>query len=283
MSAQARDFVGPQGVELRRADADPVSHAISISDGQTIAMVRSALETKRLRLAFQPVVAARRPDQPIFHEGLIRVLDPNDRVIPARDFIGAVETQDLGRLIDCAALEMGLGTLLRNPSARLSVNMSARSIGYPRWTATLRRGLKAAPDLGQRLILEMNEASVNLVPELVAEFMAGLQPSGVTFALDGFGAGFTALRHFRDFCFDIVKIDGQFTRGIAADPDNQMLLRGIVLLARHFDILTVAEAVETQSETDMLGKLGIDALQGYHLGAPSIRPDFLRKGQRRSA
>jgi EAL domain-containing protein (putative c-di-GMP-specific phosphodiesterase class I) len=283
MAVAQTDFAGPQGAELRAADRDPFSAAISIQDGQTIQMVRAALETRRLRLAYQPVVLARQPDQPLFHEGLIRVLDPTGRVIPARDFIAAVETLDIGRLIDCAALELGLGVLLRHPQVRLSINMSARSIGYPRWVQTLKRGLKAGPTVGERLILEINEASLNLVPELVAEFMEELQPAGVTFAVDGFGAGMTAMRHFRDFYFDILKIDGQFIRGITGNPDNQMLVRGMVLLARHFDLMTVAESVESQAEADMLRRLGVDALQGYHTGAPSVRPDFLDKARRNSA
>lgn len=275
--------IGLKGRETGIEDADPVSFAISQADQQTIAMVRTALETKRLALAFQPVVVAKSPDRVVFHEGLIRVLDPSGRIIPARDFMGAVEQQDIGRLIDCAALELGLGVLLRHKDLRLSLNMSARSIGYPRWMRTLQSGLKASPTVGERLILEMAESSVNLVPELVAEFMRGLQQHGVTFALDGFGAGLTSMKHFRDFYFDILKIDGQFSRGLNANPDNQMLLRGMILLARHFDMMTVAEAVETPAEAEALRAMGIDAMQGYLIGAPTVRPAFLQAAARKSA
>jgi EAL domain-containing protein (putative c-di-GMP-specific phosphodiesterase class I) len=274
---------GPKGVELGAIDADPVSFAVSQADQQTISMVRTALETKRLALAFQPIVLAKSPDRIAFHEGLIRVLDPSGRIIPARDFMGAVEGQDIGRLIDCAALELGLGVLLRHPDLRLSLNMSARSIGYPRWVKTLERGLKASPKVGERLILEMAESSVNLVPELVSEFMKGLQQHGVTFALDGFGAGLTAMKYFRDFYFDILKIDGQFSRGLNTHPDNQMLLRGITMFARHFDMMTVAEAVETPAEAEALRATGVDAMQGYLIGAPTVRPAFLQPAARKSA
>ena len=272
-----------RNVDTQMPDADPVSFAVSQADQQTIFMVRTALETKRLALAFQPVVLARAPQQVAFYEGLIRVLDPSGRIIPARDFMGAVEQQDIGRLIDCAALELGLGVLLRHKDLRLSLNMSARSIGYPRWVSTLQCGLKASPTVAERLILEMAEGSVNLVPELVAEFMRGLQPHGVTFALDGFAAGLTALKQFRDSYFDIVKIDGQFSRNLQSNPDNQMLMRAMVLLAKHFDMLTVAEAVETPEEAQALTKIGVDAMQGYLIGAPTIRPAFLQSRAQKSA
>ncbi len=257
------------------AAGDPVSVAVALNDAQTIAMVRTALETKRLALAFQPIVQCREPDRILFYEGLIRVLDPSGRVIPAREFVGAVEQQDLGRLIDCAALELGLGALLRYPDLRLSLNMSARSVGYPRWMQTLHRGLRAGPTVGRRLTLEIAESSVNLLPEIVAEFMGTLDASGVVFAIDGFGAGLTSMRQFRDFPFDMLKIDGQFSRGIDANPDNQHLLRGIAQFAAHFGMLTVAEAVETPAEAALLQKLGVDAMQGYLIGAPTVRPAFI--------
>jgi EAL domain-containing protein (putative c-di-GMP-specific phosphodiesterase class I) len=283
MAMKHRQDFGPGGTEIRSGDGDPFSHAVALDDARTIATVRTAIETRSLRLAYQPIHASHMPDPPAFYEGLIRVLDPTGRVIPARDFINTVEQLDLGRLIDCAALELGLNALLKHPRLRLSINMSARSIGYPRWTAILRRGLRAGHTVGERLILEIAESSVNLVPELVAGFMESLQPEGVCFALDGFGAGLTALRHLRDFYFDILKIDGQFIRDIDQNPGNRMLVRSFVLMAQQFDLLTVAEAVETEAEFAALQTVGVDAMQGYLLGAPSVTPDFMRKEQRRSA
>ena len=104
------------------------------------------------RLAYQPVVLSGNTDRIGFYEGLMRVLDHSGRVIPARDFMPAVEAHEIGREIDCAALRMGLITLSQQPQIRLSINMSARSIGYPRWTKILRQGLKTFPRLGERLI-----------------------------------------------------------------------------------------------------------------------------------
>lgn len=264
-------------------DGDPLAYAIARNDDQTLAMVEAALRGKRLKLAFQPVVMAADPDRVAFHEGLIRVLDETGRIIPARDFMGAVETRELGRLIDCAALEMGMVALARNPELRLAINMSARSIGYPRWMKTLKRGLQANPTIGERLILEITESSAMLVPELVVSFMDDLQREGIAFALDDFGSGITAFRYFRDFFFDIVKIDGQFIRGIHRDADNQVLTQALATIGRHFDMFTVAEMVETVEEAEYLREIGIDCLQGYLFGAPTMKPAFDVSDRRKSA
>jgi len=210
-----------------------------------------------------------------FYEAFIRILDEQGRVIPARDFMGAVDRHELGRRIDCLSLELGLAALAKEHTLRLSVNMSARSIGYPQWLATLERGLRADPTVGERLILEITEGSAMLMPDLVTVFMADMQARGICFALDDFGAGYTAFRYLKDFYFDIIKIDGQFIRGIARDPDNQVLAAALVSIARHFDMFTVAESVETAEDARYLIDIGFDCLQGYYYGIPSTEAPWL--------
>ena len=148
---------------------------------------------------------------------------------------------ETGRLIDCLALDMALRTLARVPDLKLSINMSARSIGYGKWLDILGKALRNDSSLGKRLILEITETSAMLVPELVATFMADLSKRGISFALDDFGAGATSFRHLRDFRFDILKIDGEFVRGIESNPDNQVLIQALISIAEHFGMHEVAE------------------------------------------
>jgi EAL domain-containing protein (putative c-di-GMP-specific phosphodiesterase class I) len=253
--------------------ASPLDAAVTMRDRGTMAMVEQALSRGDVRLAFQPVVQSD-SGRPAFYEGLIRLIDDTGRVIPARDFIGAVEDKDIGRQIDCASLQLGLRALRTNPSLRLSINMSARSVGYPPWMNMLKKFTRQHPDAVQRLILEITESSVMMMPELVAIFMEDLQDKGVTFALDDFGAGYTAFRHLKTFCFDILKIDGQFSRGIDQDPDNQVLMEALLSLGRHFDMLVVAESVETGAESAWLRQLGVDCQQGYYFAVPAINPPW---------
>lgn len=261
-------------IDRQPGDESPLAAVIAARDRETMSMVRQAIQEKRMRLAFQPVVVGADPSRIAFYEGLMRVIDPTGRVIPARDFIDAVEADELGRQIDCVALEIGLTALARFPHVRLSINMSARSVGYPRWMKVLRRGLAADKTIGERLILEITESSAMLVPELVIAFMDDLQSQGVSFALDDFGAGNTAFRYFRDFFFDVIKIDGQFIRNIHADRDNQALTRALMSIGQHFDMLTVAESVEEVADAEWLQAAGIGCMQGYLFGAPTVRPDW---------
>ncbi|MFC7702938.1 EAL domain-containing protein [Plastorhodobacter daqingensis] len=256
-------------------DSSPLSFALAERDRETLTLVRRAVEARRVMLAFQPVVQARRPDRPAFYEGLARIMDSNGRVIPARDFIDVAETTELGRMIDCLALELGLETLAQQPGLRLSINMSARSIGYPRWLRTLEAGLAPDPTIAERLILEVTESSAMAVPDLVSVFIDDLHARGITFALDDFGAGYTAFRFFKEFFFDVLKIDGQFIRGIHANTDNQVLTKALISIARHFEMFTVAESVECAEDAAYLTSIGIDCMQGYYFGSPSLSPVWL--------
>jgi EAL domain-containing protein (putative c-di-GMP-specific phosphodiesterase class I) len=143
----------------------PLNYAISARDRSVIDMVDQAVRHKQVMLAYQ--------------------------------FITEIETMETGRVIDCLALEKGLRTLQEFPDLRLSVNMSARSIGYPRWNSILKRGLGEDPTVAERLILEITESSAMLVPDLVVGFMDDLQKKGISFALDDFGAGFTSFRYLK--------------------------------------------------------------------------------------
>jgi len=247
----------------------PLSVATDLRTRETLRMVRAALDERRAMLAFQPVVQARMTNRTAFYEGFIRILDEQGRVLPARDFMHAIETNETGRKVDCLSLELGLAALAGEPGLRLSVNMSARSIGYPAWLTTLERGLRTDPTIAERLILEITESSAMLMPDLVGVFMADMQSRGICFALDDFGSGYTAFRYLKEFYFDIIKIDGTFIRGISANPDNQVLAQALVSIARHFDMFTVAESVESAEDARYLVDIGMDCLQGYYFGVPS--------------
>ncbi|MFD1880169.1 EAL domain-containing protein [Paracoccus pacificus] len=254
--------------------SSPLDFAIDRQSRTTLDSVRSAIDRGDAFLAYQPVVQADRPQRPAFYEGLIRISDETGRMVPLRDFMPQAETTDLGREIDCLALGLGLRTLAEEPSMRLSINMSARSIGNPDWMSTLRQGIRRDERLAERLVLEITESSAMDMPDLTRNFMTELQARGVSFALDDFGAGYTSFRYLRDFNFDMIKIDGQFIREISEHPDNQVLTRALMAIAHHFDMFTVAESVETAEDAAYLINLGIDCLQGYYFGAPTIVPPW---------
>ncbi|MEM7295936.1 MAG: EAL domain-containing protein, partial [Pseudomonadota bacterium] len=153
---------------LRDGSADPLSHAVTMRRQSTLDMVNDALARKQAVLAYQPIVQAGNFGHVAFYEGLVCILDQTGRPIPAKDFMSEVEDTETGRKIDCLALELGLGALIADPALRLSINMSARSIGYSPWMKVLQDGVATNDTVAERLILEISEPSAMSMPEVVA-------------------------------------------------------------------------------------------------------------------
>ena len=51
-----------------------------------------------------------------------------------------------------------------------------------------------------------------------------------------------------------------------------MLVECLAGVARHFEMMTVAEQVETEADAAWLRQAGVDCLQGYLYGRPAARP-----------
>ena len=93
---------------------DPLHFAMASRDADVLNLVREALASKRAQLAFQPIVTAEPNGRIAFYEGLIRVMDPAGRVIPASHFMPVIEETDLGRQIDCVTLDLALRSYARS-------------------------------------------------------------------------------------------------------------------------------------------------------------------------
>lgn len=240
-----------------------------------IRTVASALAENRLTLAFQPVVSAKNPKIPAFHECLVRIRQRDGSILPAARFMKVAEASDIGRLVDRAVLRQAMDILKDTQRVRLSVNLSANGLGDQEWLNILKEACQDAPQCGEFLIVEITENAIfDLTPEKLA-FLGELRDLGCSIALDDFGAGHTSIGHLGKIRFDFLKIDGSYVRDVLTNQDNQFLIRSMVSIARHFDMVSVAEMVDSQEAADLLNDMGIDCLQGFEFGKPTLTPAWL--------
>jgi len=71
-----------------------------------------------------------------------------------------------------------------------------------------------------------------------------------------------------------IKLDGSLIGGICRSVSQQNFVRLMVDFAATFNVLLVAERIETAEERLLLASLGVDYLQGYYLGRPISEHDF---------
>ncbi|WP_022727637.1 putative bifunctional diguanylate cyclase/phosphodiesterase [Fodinicurvata sediminis] len=235
--------------------------------------VKNALTDGRLCLAYQPVVDAN-THAVRFHECLARLQDTEGNLIPAAQFIPAVEQLGLMRLLDLHVLNLVLSDLERHPTITLALNISGLTAGDHDWLRTLVQRLSGRPQVARRLIVEITETAALLDVEETAHFVAQVRDLGCRVALDDFGAGFSTFNHLKALTVDLVKIDRSFIRNISRSPENQLFLRNLLSLARAFKLETLAEGAEQAEEAAYLAREGLDMIQGYYFGMPEVAPNW---------
>lgn len=222
----------------------------------------------RVKMAFQGVINSRTNDVS-FYECLIRMVDQNGEVHSAGQFIEAVEKMGLTRLVDTFATKEAIRELKEFPVITLSVNVSNHTLTDPDWLKTVTYELRDYPDVARRLIVEITESVAMNDVNQTLRVVRTLQDLGCRVALDDFGAGQTAFTQLKDLSLDIVKIDKSFVREMDRE-ENKHFIRTLHSLASAMNLETVAEGAETELEADILSRDGIDHIQGFVHGLPSM-------------
>ncbi|MGE4612473.1 MAG: EAL domain-containing protein [Paracoccaceae bacterium] len=258
---------GPSKYITRNAD---ISAAQSSTLGKhETARVIAALKDGLVQINYQPVVRSRSNKFVAFYEGLARIVTPDGSIVAAGQFMPFIENTPLGTQLDRRILQMAIQQLTISPNVRLSINMSVLSMSDPSWLSVLEA---TDTDICERLIIEIIEGAAMSDVDLTTAFMNRIRRKYCNVALDDFGTGATSFRYFKDFRFDFVKIDGLFIRNLCYDQDNQVLVRALIDISKHFEMVTVAEFIETDGEAEAAENLGIDCLQGYLIGKPASLP-----------
>lgn len=237
--------------------------------------VVQALKDDRMRLAYQPIIAAG-TREPIHYECLLRMIRPDGQVMNAGYFVPAAEQMGMVHLVDRFALETAVEALSQHPELVLGVNVSGTAASDPAWLQGFVDHVKASGDVANRLMVELTETASLSQFEENAHFVSQLRELGVKVAIDDFGAGYTSFRNLQMMHVDVVKIDGSYVKDLAANPENQVFVRTLTGLAKNFDMKVVAEWVGSDEDAALLESFGVDYFQGFHFGEPVLEPDWLK-------
>ena len=229
--------------------------------------LNEALEHDGFELLAQPVVELGTREV-VLHELLLRLRDDDGQLCGPEAFLPVAERFDLIEAIDRWVLRRALA-LLREADGGLclAVNLSGRSIG-PGVVELLEQELAAGSVDPSLLIVEVKETAAIADIRQARTFAEALARLGFQVALDDFGAGLGSFSSLRQLPIDYLKIDGEFVAGVARSPIDREIVRAIVLLARAVGRRTIAELVPDQETLELLGELGVDLAQGFHIGRP---------------
>lgn len=235
--------------------------------------LRNALRDGNIRPYYHAILDCR-TRQVFAHETLARMIEPNGETVSAGVFIETIEKYGLGRELDRAILERALkdkaaATEAGQAQTRLFINLSAQEIqgrGILGYAEELCAQLKVPPHC---IVFEILERDAIGDMTNMRRFLTALRKKGFAFALDDFGSGYNSFHYLRELHFEYVKIDGAFVRNILNSKIDFALVQNLSNLCQDLGILTVAEFVENQAIFDALVDMGINYVQGFHIGMPS--------------
>ncbi|HTY04788.1 MAG TPA: phosphodiesterase [Rhodocyclaceae bacterium] len=244
----------------------------SIPGAEAIGAFRELHDSRRLNVAFQPIIDFR-GRQFLGFEGLVRGPADSPLHSPAQLF----------SLANAAGLAMPFEALCREVVATqfaqrklpglLFLNASITGLADPGFS-----GAKTADLLGhlglpiRNIVIELTENQYVNDFRTLREVLDIYRRQGYRIAVDDLGEGFSNLRIWSEVRPDFVKIDRHFISGIANDNLKFQLVRAMHEIAESNDVHLVAEGIETERELAAVRDLGIAYGQGFLVARPDPAP-----------
>ncbi len=244
-------------------------------------LLAQALERGQFFLHYQPLVEAG-SGRPVGVEALLRWRSEEFDLVSPASFIPLTEETGLivpiGRwVLETACRQARAWELAGQPPIEIAINLSPRQLRDPALLEHVRHVLDSTGLDPSRLVLEITEGLLIEDMALSRRVLTALKRLGIRLALDDFGTGYSSLSYLNSLPFDILKMDGSFTRNLSdARGDNlggQAIARAIIALGQSLNMILVAEGVETAEQHAWLTKTGCDLVQGYHFGRPAAADD----------
>lgn len=216
--------------------------------------------------AYQPIVDLR--SGAVFaHEALVR--GPQGQ--GAASVLAQVNELNRYRFDQACRVKAIKGAAELGMRESVSINFLPNAIYKPE--LCIRTTLQAARVHGfplERIIFEVTEGERVEDGPWFAEILREYKRCGFKTAIDDFGAGYAGLKLLADFQPDLIKIDMDLVRNIAADPARQAIVRHLVRLCADMRIEVIAEGIESVDERDFLADAGIHLMQGYLFARPAF-------------
>ncbi len=239
---------------------------------QWMQRIQRALDEDQLLLYFQPIVDLHDNAQPQQGEVLVRMLDSAGQIVAPGRFLPAAERYHLMPRIDRWVVRKFLSWLkLQTANEQQTpyfINLSGQTLSDGQFLDFVTDELKASGVSAHRIGFEITETAAIQNVAKATHFITSLKSLGCRFSLDDFGSGVSSFTYLKNLPVDYLKIDGSFVVDMAGDRINTAMVESINQIGHLMGIKTIAESVENDQTLLALRSLGVDYVQGYHLGRP---------------
>ncbi len=225
--------------------------------------LKRAIACDEIEAWFQPIINIE-TEALIGFEVLARWTHKNRGVVAPSAFIEIAE--DSGQIgnLGLSILRQACGSAAGwDPKLTISFNVSPLQFHDPNLVQQIKEILDDCNFDARRLTIEVTESSIIRDFSVARTKLEALKALGVAVALDDFGTGYSSLASLRQLPFDRIKIDRSFVTNIAAEPQNQKIVAGIMALANGLELDVTAEGIETNEDLGYLQELSCSLGQGF--------------------
>ncbi len=245
--------------------------------------LRYALTQGAFVLAYQPKVCLE-TGAVVGVEALLRWPHPELGLISPSEFVPIAEDSGLivpiGEWVLRAACAQHLAWQDQGlPAIPVAVNLSAVQFRSAHLVDTVRQVVEEIGMDAKQLELEITESMIMDNLESTTELLHHLHELGVRLSIDDFGTGHSSLAYLKRFPIDRLKIDRSFVRDVVDDPDDAVIAKTIISLAKNLRLGVVAEGVESEAQLQFLRRHGCEEAQGYYFSRP-LAPEAFAKWYR---
>lgn len=214
-------------------------------------------------------------------EVLVRKIDPHGNIHTPVEFISIMECEHMISMVDFTMLRQACELIQKWkpvwPDIVLNVNFSRNTLMEPDFLERIDQILSETGADPAQLIFEITESSQNIQLESLYSLLDEVKQRGISLAIDDLGTEASCLEMLYLPQISVAKIDKGLIDKAEHIDREQLVIKHVVDLCHDLNMRCVAEGIETDSQIELLKKLGCDKLQGYKIGKPMLPEDFLRQ------
>lgn len=252
-----------------------------ISDRHTVSVaeILYGLSHNQFLAHYQPVYR-QRDWQASQIEALARWQHPDYGLLGPAAFVEKLENDNLILPLTRRIVQTSLDMLTRHDgmrNVRLCINLSGALLNDSDFYDWLIREVDKRYVSPSRISLEITEgiAFSNLGHSLSS--LLRMRMKGFELALDDFARGNTNLEHLRDMPITELKLDRSLIKGIAQSGSAQLIMNGVILIAKELKLRVVCEGIDALDDLSYIRQHHPQAeLQGFLLCKP-VSADQLGK------
>ncbi|MDJ0806637.1 MAG: EAL domain-containing protein [Gammaproteobacteria bacterium] len=244
------------------------------------ANIEHALEYNRIELMAQIIEPLQHEEESPYYEILLRIIDQDNELATPSSFIEAAEELNLMKAVDRWVVKRFFQIVHRqidkvDAIGGFSINLSSQTIADSDFKGFLKDQIYSSPIPNHKLNFEITETAMLKDFNEAVSFIEEIRKMDCGFYLDDFGSGFSSLTYLKKLPVDYVKIAGIFILDLRTDETSKAMVTSVTDIAHFMGLKVVAEFVEDADTAETLKRIGVDFIQGHHIGEPGRLEDVL--------